>query len=314
MGIADTLSSWNDGPTKSAITDFVARVTEEGGRDYVEPAARVAAFDNDGTLWTEKPLVIQLDFTIRRFRELAEDDPALRTQQPYQAAYEGDLKWMGAAMVKHYRGDDSDLKLLMVAVPKAFEAVTVEEYDRRVQEFFGEADNPGLKRPYRECGYQPMVELLRYLEANSFATYIASGGDRDFMRPVADDLYGIPPERIIGSALGISYSSEGGQSLLLYKGAMDFFDDGPEKPIRIWSRIGRRPILAFGNSNGDVPMLAFSGTPSTPALRLLLLHDDADREFDYTAGAEQALETASHENWTVVSMKNDWNTVFTGDT
>jgi phosphoglycolate phosphatase-like HAD superfamily hydrolase len=209
--MADMLDSWNDGPTKSAITDFVACVTEEGGPDYVEPPARVAVFDNDGTLWTEKPLVIQLDFTIRRFRELADDDPALRTQQPYQAAYEGDLKWMGAAMVKHYRGDDSDLKLLMVAVPKAFDAVTVEEYDRRVQEFFGEADNPGLKRPYRECGYQPMVELLRYLEANSFATYIASGGDRDFMRPVAEDMYGIPPERIIGSALGITYSSEGGE-------------------------------------------------------------------------------------------------------
>jgi phosphoglycolate phosphatase-like HAD superfamily hydrolase len=306
------LASWNDGGTKSAITDFVSRVTTEGGPDYVEPAARVAVFDNDGTLWIEKPLVIQLDFTIRRFRQLAEDDPALRTQQPYQAAYEGDLKWMGAAMVTHYRGDDSDLKLLMVAVPKAFEAVTVEEYDRRVQEFFGETDNPGLKRPYRECGYQPMVELLRYLEAGGFATYIASGGDRDFMRPVADDVYGIPPERIIGSALGISYSSEGGQSLLLYKGAMDFFDDGPEKPIRIWSRIGRRPILSFGNSNGDLPMLAFSGTSTTPSLRLLLLHDDADREFDYTAGAEQALDTADRENWTVVSMKNDWNTIFTG--
>jgi phosphoserine phosphatase len=309
--MADTLSSWNDGPTKSAITDFVTRVTTEGGPDYVEPAARVVVFDNDGTLWTEKPLVIQLDFTIRRFREMAESDPSLRDQQPYKAAYEGDFHWMGAAMLKHYQGDDSDLKLLMVAVPKAFEAMTVEDYDRRVKEFFSEADNPQLKRPYRECGYQPMVELLRYLEANGFVTYIASGGDRDFMRPVADDMYGIPPERIIGSALGISYSSEGGQSLLLYKGAMDFFDDGPEKPIRIWSRIGRRPILAFGNSNGDVPMLEFCGTPSTPALRLLLLHDDADREFGYTAGAEHALETASRENWTVVSIKNDWNTVFT---
>ena len=167
-------------------------------------------------------------------------------------------------MVKHYHGDDSDLKLLMVAVPKAFEAVTVEDYDRRVKEFFDEADNPGLKRPYRTCGYLPMVELLRYLEANDFATYIASGGDRDFMRPVAEDLYGIPPERVIGSALGITYSSEGGQSALLYKGAMDFFDDGPEKPVRIWSRIGRRPILAFGNSNGDVPMLAFAGDDSMP--------------------------------------------------
>ena len=304
------LSSWNDGPTRSAITDFVARVTEEGGPNYVESAARVAVFDNDGTLWTEKPLVIQLDFTIRRFRQLAENDRVLRTQQPYQAAYEGDLDWMGAAMVKHYRGDDSDLKLLMGAVPRAFESLTVEDYDRRVKEFFDQADNPGLKRPYRECGYLPMVELLRYLEANGFATYIASGGDRDFMRPVAQGMYGIPPERIIGSALGITYSSEGGQSALMYKGAMDFFDDGPEKPIRIWSRIGRRPILAFGNSNGDVPMLAYAGSTSLPALRILLLHDDSEREFDYVAGAEQALDVAKQENWTVVSIKNDWTQVF----
>jgi hypothetical protein len=280
--VAAQLASWNDGATKSAITDFVARVSEEGGPDYVEPASRVAVFDNDGTLWAEKPLVIQLDFTVRRFRELAEQDPGLRTQQPYQAAYEGDLHWLAGAVVKHYQGDDSHIKLLMVAVPKAFEAVTVEDYDQRVKD--------------------------------GFATYIASGGDRDFMRPVAEDMYGIPPERIIGSALGITYSSEGGQSALLYKGAMDFFDDGPEKPIRIWSRIGRRPILAFGNSNGDVPMLAYSGSESLPALRLLLLHDDADREFDYTAGAEQALDIAAQQNWTVVSIKNDWHTVFTDAT
>jgi phosphoserine phosphatase len=308
--MAGMLGSWSDGATKSAITDFVARVTEEGGPDYVEPAARVAVFDNDGTLWTEKPLVIQLDFTIRRFRELAEHDPALRTQQPYQAAYEGDMHWLGGAVVKHYQGDDSDMKLLMIAVPKAFETVTVEDYDRQVKDFFDEGNNPGLKRPYRECGYLPMVELLRYLEAEGFATYIASGGDRDFMRPVAQEMYGIPPERIIGSALGISYSAENGQSLLLYKGGMDFFDDGPEKPIRIWSRIGRRPILACGNSNGDVPMLEYAGGDSFPALRLLLLHDDADREFDYTAGAEHALDVAAQQNWTVVSMRNDWNTVF----
>ena len=310
----ELLPSWRDGPTRSAITDFVVRVTEEGGPDYVESAARVAVFDNDGTLWTEKPLVIQLDFTIRRFRQLAENDRVLRTQQPYQAAYEGDLDWMDAAMVKHYRGDDSDLKLLMGAVPRAFESLTVEDYDRRVKEFFDQADNPGLKRPYRECGYLPMVELLRYLEANGFATYIASGGDRDFMRPVAEGMYGIPPERIIGSALGITYSYEGGQSALMYKGAMDFFDDGPEKPIRIWSRIGRRPILACGNSNGDVPMLAYSGTESVLGLRLLLLHDDAGREFDYVAGAEQALDVAAKQNWIVVSMKNDWNTVFADPT
>jgi phosphoglycolate phosphatase-like HAD superfamily hydrolase len=304
------LQSWNDGPAKSAIMDFVARVTEKGGSNYVEPAARVAVFDNDGTLWPEKPLVIQLDFTVRRFREQAENDPALQDQQPYKAAYEGDLQWLGAAMIKHYRGDDSDLELLEVAVPKAFESVTIEEYDQRVKAFFAEADNPELRRSYRSCGYAPMIDLLRYLEANGFATYIVSGGDRDFMRPVAEDMYGIPPERVIGSALGISYSAEGGRSLLMYKGAMDFFDDGPEKPIRIWSRIGRRPILACGNSNGDLPMLAYAGSDSLPALRLLVLHDDAEREFDYTAGAEQALETVNRENWIVVSIKDDWNTVF----
>ena len=155
-----------------------------------------------------------------------------------------------------------------------------------------------------------MVELLRYLEASGFATYIASGGDRDFMRPVAEDMYGIPPERIIGSALGLTYSSEGGQSLLLYKGAMDFFDDGPEKPIRIWSRIGRRPMVAGGNSNGDIQMLDFASHPERPSLRLLVLHDDAEREFAYTTGAERALERAADEGWTVVSVKDDWTTVF----
>ena len=285
-------------------------MTDEDGPDYVEPAARVAVFDNDGTLWTEKPLVIQLDFTIRRLGELAAADPELQQQQPYKAAYEKDLHWMGAAMVKHYQGDDSDLKLLMAAVPKAFESVSVEEYDRSVVAFFDDAVNPHLKRRYRSCGYAPMVELLRYLEANGFVTYIASGGDRDFMRPVAGDLYGIPPERVIGSALGLTYSTDGGQHALLYKGQMDFFDDGPEKPVRIWSRIGRRPILSCGNSNGDLPMLAWSGTDSGPALRLLILHDDADREFDYTAGAEQALEVAHQQNWTVVSIKDDWTQVF----
>ena len=270
----------------------------------------MAVFDNDGTLWTEKPLVIQLDFTIQRFAEMAEEDPALRDQQPYRAAYEKDLGWMGAAMVNHYRGDDSDLGLLMAAVPRAFESVTVEVYDARVKAFFDHAANPQTHRPYRGSGYRPMVELLRYLEANGFVCYIASGGDRDFMRPVAEELYGIPPERIIGSALGLHYDAEGGTNNLMYKGSMEFFDDGPEKPIRIWSRIGRRPILSCGNSNGDLPMLTYAGGVDRPGLRLLLLHDDADREFDYTAGAEQALETAAAQDWTVISMRNDWVTVF----
>ena len=304
------LSLWTDGATRSAITDFVARVTDEGGSDYVEPAARVAVFDNDGTLWSEKPLPIQLDFTIRQLAKLAADDPTLRDRQPYKAAYEGDQHWMGAAMVKHYRGDDGDLQLLMGAITSAFDTVDVEAYDRQVLAFFDEATHPTLGRAYRECGYAPMVELLLFLEENGFTTYIASGGDRDFMRPVAGDLYGIPPERVIGSALGLEYRSDNDTHTLLYKAAMEFFDDGPEKPVRIWSRIGRRPILSAGNSNGDVPMLAYSGREESPALRLLLLHDDDQREFSYTAGAENALDVADQQGWTVVSMKNDWTGVF----
>ncbi len=308
--MTSALDNWTDGPTKSAIVDFVARVSDENGPDFVEPAARVAVFDNDGTLWCEKPMPIQLDFTLRRLAEMARDDPSLQQQQPWKAAYEKDMHWMGAAMVKHYHGDDEDVRALMGAVTRAFDTVTVEEYDKRVRAFFLDSGHPTLGRPYRSCGYAPMVELLRYLEEHGFTNYIASGGDRDFMRPVAGDLYGVPPERVIGSALGLTYAAANGETSLVYKAAMDFFDDGPEKPIRIWSRIGRRPILSGGNSNGDLPMLAFSGSRGRPALRLLLLHDDADREFDYVAGADDALVTAEKEQWTVVSMKNDWNVVF----
>ncbi|RDI28118.1 HAD family hydrolase [Rhodococcus sp. AG1013] len=308
--MVNALESWADGGTRSAIVDFVDRVTAVGGPDFVEPEDRVAVFDNDGTLWCEKPMPIQLDFTVRRFAEMATGEPDLRQKQPWKAAYENDLQWLGTAMVKHYQGDDGDLKLLMGAVTAAFDSVTVENYDARVRAFFAGADHPTLGRPYYGCGYTPMVELLRYLEENGFTTYIASGGDRDFMRPVAGRLYGLPPERIIGSALGLSYREGEDTTDLLYKAAMDFFDDGPEKPVRIWSRIGRRPILSVGNSNGDLPMLAFSGQPDRPSLRMVILHDDAEREFDYVAGAEQALDQAREKAWTVVSMKNDWTNVF----
>jgi phosphoserine phosphatase len=310
--MAELLASWADGAARAAIVEFVERVTAPGGDDHVPPAERVAVFDNDGTLWCEKPMPIQLDFTVRRLAEQARDDPALRERQPYKAAFEQDLHWMGAAMVKHYRGDDGDLTLLKAAVERAFEAVSVQDYDRRVTSFLDQAVHPTLGHPYRACGYLPMVELLRYLEANGFTNYIASGGDRDFMRPVAEQLYGIPPERVIGSALGLTYREEGDGGELLYKAAIEFFDDGPEKPVRIWSRIGRRPLLAFGNSNGDLPMLAFAGGPDRPALRLLLLHDDADREFDDRGGAEQALDRAAADGWTVVSIRHDWRVVFTG--
>jgi len=305
----DLLGSWNDTPTLHAITGFVASVVD--GPLAIAPAERVATFDNDGTLWAEKPLPIQLDFTLRRLAEQAEADPTLRERQPWKACYEHDDAWLGAAMVKHYHGDDGDLHLLMEAVPTAFVGMTVEEYADTVDAFFRTASHPTLGRPYRSCGYAPMVELLRYLEANEFVPYIASGGDRDFMRPVAGELYGVPPERIIGSSLALDYQeTDDGQRSVLYKSEMEFFDDGPTKPVRIWSRIGRRPVVAGGNSNGDVPMLRFARTAARPALRLLLLHDDAEREFDYTAGADEALARARQAGWTVISMRDDWATVF----
>jgi hypothetical protein len=295
------LETWTAGPTRSAIVDFVGRVTTEGGPDFVAEESRVAVFDNDGTLWCEKPMYIQLDFLVRRFKEQAEADPALREQQPYKAAYTGDLSWLGDAVTKHYQGDDADLKPLLAAILTAYHELTVEQHASRVNAFFADARHPTLNRPYTACGYAPMVELLRYLEANGFTNYIVSGGGRDFMRPITGPLYGVPPERVVGSSVGLVYRD--GQ--LYTTNQPEFLDDGPIKPVRLWSRIGRRPILAAGNSNGDIEMLEF-----TDGLRLLVLHDDAEREFDYVAGAEKSLEDAKAQGWTVVSMRDDWTTVF----
>jgi phosphoserine phosphatase len=304
------LRSWNDTPTRQAVIDFVESVSSEGSPGFVAPADRVAVFDNDGTLWSEKPIPVQLDFTLFRMAELAARDPSLAGRQPYRAASERDYRWLGEALVKHYHGDDADLQLLLGAVESAFEGLGVEAYQDEVLTWLGTASHPVLHRPYLSCGFVPMVELLRYLEANGFTTYIASGGDRDFMRPFAHTIYGIPPERVIGSALGLDFDVSGDDTQLVYKSKTEFFDDGPQKPVRIWSRIGRRPLVAGGNSNGDIPMMRFARTGDRGALRLLVLHDDADREFAYTAGAEDALERARTRDWTIVSVKHDWGTVF----
>ena len=304
------LASWVDGPTKSAIVDFVGRVTTEGGPDYVEPQERVAVFDNDGTLWCEKPAYIQLDFLVRRLAAKAATDTSLAGQQPYKAASSGDLQWFGAAITKHYQGDDSNLNVLAGAVMSLHESMRVEDHAALINAFFDEATHPTLGRPYQECTYLPMVELLRYLEDHGFTCYIVSGGGRDFMRPVTAAIYGIPPERVVGSAQGLKFDAMDGHGDLLIQPALDIWDDGPEKPVRIWSRIGRRPILSAGNSNGDDEMLMYSGRPGAAALRLLVLHDDGEREFAYTAGAERALEHAKTFDWTVVSMRDDWTTIF----
>jgi phosphoserine phosphatase len=293
------LNSWNDGPTTSTIIDFV----QWAGND-VAPEERVAVFDNDGTLWCEKPAYIQLDFLVRRLAAKAADDPPLRSREPYRSAVDHDLAWFGGAITKHYEGDDSDLKLLAEAGLSVHMSLSVEQYAQYVSDFFAGTAHPTLGRLYRDCTYTPMVELLRYLEAHQFTCYIVSGGGRDFIRPVAQAIYGVPPERVVGSAQGLKFTDGGN---LLIQPTLDVFDDGPEKPVRIWSRIGRRPLLAVGNSNGDDEMLQYCR-----GLRMLVSHDDVDREFAYTAGSERVLQRAAADRWTVISMRRDWATVFGG--
>jgi hypothetical protein len=309
---ADLLASWNDTPTRAAIVDFVERVTDEGGAHYVPTAERIAVFDNDGTLWCEKPMPIELGFILMRLAEMAEADESLREKQPWKAAREKDYAWLSAVITKHYNGDDSDVKVLMGGMLQAFAGQSVEHYSSAAGAFLRGGKHPTLGRAFHECGYLPMIELLRYLETNGFTNYIASGGDRDFMRPVTEDIYGIPSQRVIGSSNALVYIDDEHGGTVSYEATPDVFDDGPTKPVRIWSRIGKRPILAGGNSNGDIPMLRYAGGKDRPALRLLVLHDDDEREFDYTAGAEESLDRARDHDWTVVSMKSDWSTIFAG--
>jgi phosphoserine phosphatase len=308
--VGDPLGSWREGASKRAILDFVQRVTTEGSPELVPPSERVAVFDNDGTLWCEKPMPIQLDFLLRRLVVMADQDPALRTRQPWQAAYTRDYGWLGEVITKHYHGDDRDLPVLAAGVLQAFAGVTVDDFEAQADRFLRDTQHPTLGRGYLACGYAPMVELLGYLEAAGFRNYIASGGGRDFMRPISQEVYGVPRQRVIGSSVSLAWNDDGHGGTIVHKPEVDVLDDGPEKPVRIWSRVGRRPLLAAGNSNGDIPMLAFAERPGRPSLRLLLFHDDPDREFDYTAGAEQALQLASTNGWTVVSIKDDWTTVF----
>jgi phosphoglycolate phosphatase-like HAD superfamily hydrolase len=306
----DLLQSWRDTPTKRAIQDFVRAACGDDGSVAVPIEERVAVFDNDGTLWCEKPMPIQLDFILRRLTEMAEAQPELRERQPWKAAFERDLGWFGAVMTEHYAGDDTNVRTLAGGILSAFAGISVEDFEEQADTFLRTTQHPTLGSVYLECGYTPMIELLRYLDANGFANYIASGGGRDFMRPISHDMYGIPRERVIGSSTTFAYTSDEHGGTITHKPEADYLDDGPAKPVRIWNRIGRRPLLAAGNSNGDTAMLQFTHHTDKPTLRLLVLHDDPDHEFDYTTGAEQALEQAETDSWTVVSIKNDWTTVF----
>ena len=303
--MSDPLSTWNDGPVKAAVLGFVENAVAE-----LSPEERVAVFDNDGTLWCEKPMPIQLDFFLRRLVVMAENDPSLRDRHPWKAARERDYGWLARVLEDHYAGDDTNLPVLAGGLLAAYANITVEQFDEEAAAFLRSARHPTLGRGYLECAYAPMVELLGHLRGNGFSNYIASGGGRDFMRPISDEVYGIPREGVIGSAVALAYTPEGPGGTITRQGAPDYLDDGPEKPVHIWTRAGRRPVLAAGNSNGDIEMLDFSQHEDRPSLRLLVLHDDAEREFDYVSGAERALDRAGTEGWTVVSIKDDWARVF----
>ncbi len=307
------LPSWNDTETRHAIVEFVESVTGDGP-NHISSEERIAVFDNDGTLWCEKPMPIQLDFLLRRMGDMASQDPALLARQPWRAVAAKDYGWLSGALIKHYRGDDSDLKVLVTGLLRAYEGSTIEEFESTARAFMHSARHPTLDRHYLDCTYQPMVELLRYLATCGFTSYIASGGGRDFMRTSSQELYDIPPERVIGSSAALEYREVGDVAQIVHTAKPDILDDGPAKPVRIWSRTGRRPILAAGNATGDVPMLHFASHPSRPSLSLLINHDDGEREFAYYAGAEKALEQAKAHGWTVVSMKNDWASVFVNET
>jgi phosphoserine phosphatase len=309
-GVVGALTSWRDGSAKQAIVEFVARVTGTDGSEPVPVEERLAVFDNDGTLWCEKPMPIQLDFILRRLAEMAEADPGLRERQPWKAAYDHDHGWLSQLVAEHYAGDETNANILAAGILAAYDGITVEDFELQADVFLRSAQHPTLGRGYLETAYRPMVELLDHLAANGFSNYIVSGGGRDFMRPISQQVYGIPRQRVIGSSAALAYISDERGGTITHKPEADYLDDGPQKPVRIWSRTGRRPLLAAGNSNGDVPMLHFTQHPDKPSLRLLVLHDDDEREFAYTTGAEQALDQAASDGWTVVSVKKDWATVF----
>ena len=300
------LPSWNQGAAKAAIVAFVEKTVSSA----VPAEERIAVFDADGTLWCEKPVPVEADFILRRLAEMATADPKLRDRQPWKAAYEHDTDWLGKVITEHYAGDDTKAHTLLGGISAAYAGIGVEDFEAKSEAFLRGTRHPTLGRGYLETAYAPMVELLGYLEANGFSNHMVSGSGADFMRPITQDMFGIAPDRVIGSTAALEYASNGNGGTITHGAKLGFLDDGPQKPIQIWSRVGRRPLLAGGNSNGDLPMLDFTQHGDKPSLRLLVLHDDAEREFAYTSGAEKALAEANTRSWTVVSMKDDFKTVF----
>ena len=302
---ADPLPSWNDGAAKARIVAFVQAVTQPGGKDFVAPADRVAVFDNDGTLWSEQPVYFQLAFAIDRARAMAAQNPALASKPSVKAAAAGDMKALAAT------GEKGLLEL--VALTHA--GNTSEEFAQIVGDWIRSARHPTLKRPYTELTYKPMRELLDYLRANGFKTWIVSGGGVEFLRTMSEELYGVPPEQVVGSSIKTKYELRNGKPAIVRLPEIDFIDDKAGKPVGIHKFIGRRPIAAFGNSDGDFEMLEW--TTSAPGARLgvIVHHDDAQREFAYDRASHvgrlvRGLDEGPARGWTVVSVKNDWKLVY----
>jgi phosphoglycolate phosphatase-like HAD superfamily hydrolase len=310
--VTDALPSWNEGAARDAIIKFVTLTTAVSGPDFVPPAARLATFDNDGTLWLEKPMYIQLEHGLQAIARLAAEHPELRERQPFKAVCEKDMAWFGKVEADYAAGDPSGVITLASGVTQAFEDLTVEEFEADALEFLSTAQDARFHKPYKQLIYRPMVELLGYLQDNGFQVFLTSGGGRDFMRAVCEEIYGVPRARAIGSSVTFRYAEDArGVAQVVRTGEIEQpIDDGPGKPLHIHRATGRRPILAGGNSDGDIHMLKYAGGNRLGALGLLVHHDDAEREYAYDDGARKALQLAPAQGWVVVSMKDDWNTIW----
>jgi phosphoserine phosphatase len=302
---SDPLPSWNEGSTKSAIIQFVKDVTTEGGPKYVKPGDRIATFDNDGTLWVEQPIYTQITFAFDRVKELADQHPEWKTQQPFKGLLEGDMKAVGA----------SGTKGIMEILVASHTGITNAEFEDIVSGWLAANKHPKFNRPYTECVYQPQLELLTYLRANEFKTFICSGGGIAFMRPMSEKVYGIPTEQVIGSSVVTEFQMKDGKPALIRTPKIDRVNDKEGKPVGINIHIGRRPILAFGNSDADMQMIEYTLAGEGPRMGLFLHHTDGDNEYAYDRKShvgvlDKVLDQADAKGWIVVDMKKDWNQIF----
>jgi phosphoserine phosphatase len=304
-GSNDVLPSWIEGPTKQHIIQFVEAVTTPDRPQFVPPVERIAVFDNDGTLWAEQPMYVQLQFALDRVKTLAPQHPEWKNKQPFKAAMEGDIDTVLSG------GKRALLELIMATHANN----TTEEFSLIVTEWLAKARHPKTGRPYTQMVYQPMLELLSYLRANGFKTYIVSGGGIEFMRPWTERVYGIPPEQVIGSSIKTEFQIKDGSPVLVRLPELNFNDDKEGKPVAINQHIGRRPIAAFGNSDGDLQMLQWTTAGKSTRFALIVHHTDAKREWAYDRKSvvgrlDKALVEAKAKEWTIVDMRRDWKTVF----